>query len=58
MAETMKGSALRSWRMPADVTICYLDRGTTKGIGVAAAPIAGRPVEYRFLEMVGGTAQA
>ena len=33
--------------------LCHLHRGTMKGMqfGMAAAQIAGRPVEYRFLEM-------
>lgn len=40
-----------AWRQVADVTVVYVDRGTSAGMtyGIKAAKLAGKPVEYRTL---------
>jgi len=42
-----------AWGMLADATVVYTDRGVSDGMkqGIAAAKAAGRPVEYRSLEL-------
>lgn len=41
-----------AWRKVADVTVAYIDRGISKGMGygIKAAEESGIPVEYRNIE--------
>ena len=41
-----------AWKVVAQATVVYADRGITKGMsyGIAAAQAAGLPVEVRFLD--------
>lgn len=41
-----------AWRKVADVTVVYIDRGISKGMGygIKAAEESGIPVEYRNIE--------
>lgn len=41
-----------AWRIVADASVVYTDRGISSGMkyGIAAAEVAGIPVEYRQIE--------